>query len=613
MTMPILGRVLWAAIMLALALLLPAVASAQNAYITNSGDNTISVINTATSTVVTTIPIGGINHPKAFGVAVTPNGSKAYVTNGEGDTVSVIDTATNAVISTIFFGDFTTGIAVAPDGTKAYVGVGGTLFAWGITVIDTVTDKPVTSIPLPTSAAPEGIAVTPDGSKVYVVNSGVNTVSVINTATETVTTTIPVGGEGVAVTPNGTKVYVANTGDNTVTVIATANDQVVTTIPVGINPFGVAVTRDGTKVYITNDHDNTVSVIATANDQVVTTIPVGAQPMGVAVTPDGTMAYVANGGGGTVSVINTATSVTTTIPVGNGPAAFGNFIGGPAHASPPVAVNETKTTPANTPVTIDLSVGATGNPTSAALVGTPVGGTVADFPATTVTFTPTTGFSGTASFQFTLANAFGTSNTATATITVAPPPPPVAVNETATTNAGVPVPIDLKIGATGNPTSAALVGTPVGGTVAGFPGTTLTFTPTMGFTGTASFQFALANAFGTSNTATTTITVKGPDPNFKLSASAYCNTSPPVAPAVQLSWTAQDGAASYDLYRNGQLYSQNIPQTSFDNNANIATGNTYAYFVVAHASGREIESNVVSVLVPSGTCSAAALPNLVIQ
>ncbi|MGH6840194.1 MAG: CARDB domain-containing protein, partial [Methylocella sp.] len=190
---------------------------------------------------------------------------------------------------------------------------------------------------------------------------------------------------------------------------------------------------------------------------------------------------------------------------------------------------------------------------------------------------------------------------------------PVAVDETATTPAGVPVPIDLTAGATGKPTSAALVGTPVGGKVTGFPATTVTFTPTTGFTGAASFQFMLANAFGKSNTATTTITVKGPDPNFKLSASAYCNTSPPTGPAVKLGWTAQSGAASYDLYRNGQLYSQSIPQTSFDNNANVTAGNTYAYFVVAHASGREIESNVVSVLVPSGTCSAAALPNLVIQ
>ena len=52
----------------------------------------------------------------------------------------------------------------------------------------------------------------PDGSKVYVTNNLSNTVSVINTATNTVTATIPVGANpfGVSVSPDGSKVYVAN-------------------------------------------------------------------------------------------------------------------------------------------------------------------------------------------------------------------------------------------------------------------------------------------------------------------------------------------------------------------------------------------------------------------
>ena len=52
----------------------------------------------------------------------------------------------------------------------------------------------------------------PDGSKVYVTNNGANTVSVINTATNTVSATITVGIRplGVSVSPDGSKVYVAN-------------------------------------------------------------------------------------------------------------------------------------------------------------------------------------------------------------------------------------------------------------------------------------------------------------------------------------------------------------------------------------------------------------------
>jgi len=111
----------------------------------------------------------------------------------------------------------------------------------------------------------------------YITNSGSNTVSVIDTATNTVVSTIPVGISpgGVAVTPDGSKVYVTNFLSNTVSVIATATNTVVSTIPVGTDPAGVAVTPDGSKVYVTNFLSNTVSVIATATNTVVSTIPVG--------------------------------------------------------------------------------------------------------------------------------------------------------------------------------------------------------------------------------------------------------------------------------------------------------------------------------------------------
>ena len=61
-------------------------------------------------------------------------------------------------------------------------------------------------------STPNGIAVSPDGTKVYVTNFHSVTVSVIDTATNTVTSTVDVGSapRGVAVNPDGTKVYVAN-------------------------------------------------------------------------------------------------------------------------------------------------------------------------------------------------------------------------------------------------------------------------------------------------------------------------------------------------------------------------------------------------------------------
>ncbi|MBS0628471.1 MAG: beta-propeller fold lactonase family protein [Verrucomicrobia bacterium] len=94
------------------------------AYVTNTSDGTVSVIDTDTNIVVTTIVVG--NSPQA--VAISPNGNYAYVTNYNDNSVSVIDTQTYNVINTITDSSFNNplGIAFTPNGTRAYVANNGT-------------------------------------------------------------------------------------------------------------------------------------------------------------------------------------------------------------------------------------------------------------------------------------------------------------------------------------------------------------------------------------------------------------------------------------------------------------------------------------------------------
>jgi YVTN family beta-propeller protein len=81
---------------------------------------------------------------------------------------------------------------------------------------------------------PIGVSVTPDGRRAYIANRGSSNTSVIDTTTNTVVKTIPVGSLvfRVAITPNGTRVYVANNG---------SNNTVVANFPVGLGPAGVAI------------------------------------------------------------------------------------------------------------------------------------------------------------------------------------------------------------------------------------------------------------------------------------------------------------------------------------------------------------------------------------
>ena len=189
-----------------------------------------------------------------------------------------------------------------------------------VSVIDTLTDTVTATIAVGTQ--PAGVVVTPDGAHVYVANFVDNTVSVIATATNTVVATVPAGTApfAIAITPDGARVYVGNAGSGTVSVIATATNTVVAPVVVGGEPRGVAITPDGTRAYIANDVSNSVSVINTATNTVVATVPAGTAPFAVAITPDGTRAYVANDFSNNVSVIDTATNtVVATVPVGSRP------------------------------------------------------------------------------------------------------------------------------------------------------------------------------------------------------------------------------------------------------------------------------------------------------
>jgi YVTN family beta-propeller protein len=179
-----------------------------NAYIPNATDGTVSVIDTATNTVSTTVTVGS----SPTGAAVTPDGTQVYVTNSShsSNSVSVIDTATNTVGATISVGSNPIGVAVTPDGTKVYVANADTT----VSVIDPSTNTLTTTITGITDG-PYAVAVTPDSTQVWITNNaGVPTDTyIIDTATNTVSTTINTGVLiSIAFTPNGNQAYATNAG-----------------------------------------------------------------------------------------------------------------------------------------------------------------------------------------------------------------------------------------------------------------------------------------------------------------------------------------------------------------------------------------------------------------
>jgi YVTN family beta-propeller protein len=294
-----------------------AASSTELAYVTNEDDKTISIIDTATQTVVDTIFIGRY---VAF-IAVTPDGKEAYV-GAEDGTVSVINTQSRKVTHTIPIGT-SYDIAVTPDGKEAYAVGHGTIF-----VIDTKTHEISETISVGDSSC--SIAITPDGKQAYVPTA--KGVSVIDTKTHSVTHTISLGDDlryylpcAIAITPNGKQVYVDSWGS--VLVFDTVTKKV-KSIPTGKNVGAdeIIFTLDGKKAYVIKDHFKSeppryeLAVIDTKACQVIRNMEMEGHPSGMDVTSDGKQIYITDTARDLITVMDIQTdTVSGTIPVGDHP------------------------------------------------------------------------------------------------------------------------------------------------------------------------------------------------------------------------------------------------------------------------------------------------------
>ena len=219
---------------------------ATRVYVANKGSNSLSVIDTGTNKLL--VPDITVGTAPVF-LAVNTNGSRVFSVNN-GGTVSVIDTATNTVIDTPSVG--------ASPNFAYFDGVNNKLWVTnpGSNSVSVISADPnalppftVTTIALPGGCAPNPVSnflsptitVLADGSRAYVAGTACNSVIVINALSNTVTKTIPVGTAPVAIisSPDSTKVYTANNGSGNMSIIQTSNDAVVATLaaPAGTKPI----------------------------------------------------------------------------------------------------------------------------------------------------------------------------------------------------------------------------------------------------------------------------------------------------------------------------------------------------------------------------------------
>ncbi|MEW5957005.1 MAG: SBBP repeat-containing protein [Chloroflexota bacterium] len=161
---------------------------------------------------------------------------------------------------------------------------------------------------------PRGLAVDEVRQRVYVANFGSDSVSVIDSQTNSVIETISgvSAATGIAHDPLHNMVWVTNYSANQVTPIevnANATEfSVLPAVDVGAGPWGVVYNPIYGQVYVANSLDSSVSVINAGSQTVAATLTGRFnQPFHLATNPVTGKVYVANFGNNSVTVINGST------------------------------------------------------------------------------------------------------------------------------------------------------------------------------------------------------------------------------------------------------------------------------------------------------------------
>lgn len=254
-----------------------------------------------------------------------PAAGTIYIPVDDENSVYVFNTNTGALTTKIGVGTHPIVLKALPDGSKVYVDNFG-LLPWQVSVINTATNtvsKTISMMGDPYAS----FELSKDGRYLYVPTNA-NVVQVIDTTTDSIVRTIPtaMGPMAVQVSPDGSKLYVFNTS-NGLEVYNTATGQRLSAITVsGMVPAWSAISPDGIYVYSLNFTTSNITKIDTRTMTIADTItlPAGSWPLSGTLTPDGRKMWVADIGTYDVTVIDMTTDkIVRKMPTTNAPAFVG--------------------------------------------------------------------------------------------------------------------------------------------------------------------------------------------------------------------------------------------------------------------------------------------------
>jgi YVTN family beta-propeller protein len=274
-----------------------------------SADTGTGAVDASAHTPDTSAPGVDASAPSTRADAEIETHGVVYVTMAGAAEVVAFEETSLKVIKRYTTGDGPAIIVATPDRGKLFT---ANWMAESISVINTRTDK-VSTIEL--TGRPYVIAIDREGKRLY---AGVNPtgIAVINVETNAIEKTLETSdlASSITVSADGKMLYVANTPISeagTLRAISSDTGEIVKeAIAVGATPAWITSKPDGSRVYTLNFYSDNVTVVDTEGWGVLAYVPTGTESKGIIgnVTPDGKALYLTNFGTGELMRIDTDSS-----------------------------------------------------------------------------------------------------------------------------------------------------------------------------------------------------------------------------------------------------------------------------------------------------------------
>ena len=261
------------------------------------------------------IPVGAVPHQ----VAVSPRLGTMAVTNTADNTLSLIDLATLQASATVHLGHEPEHMEIDPAGEVLAV---GNIGEGTVSLVSLVERRELARVG--GLHEPHNMTFDPSGQRLYVGNLGASFVSVIDVPQATVAGEIAVGpdralaardaGDGayqgiinVTATPDGSLGFAAYGEGDRMAVIDLQSGRTVKSLALGDTPWRAFTTSDGRHMIVPNNGDETVSIVSTETLAEVARLPGAADMTGVNTGWFDTLAYVISRGDDKALVIDLET------------------------------------------------------------------------------------------------------------------------------------------------------------------------------------------------------------------------------------------------------------------------------------------------------------------